>query len=382
MRELPDNYSAGGLPQNPPPGSQKIYRKLGLLNGSFIGLALALGLWGWEAIVLAKVPVPLQYPSLILAALVLIVLYGLTGWLTGHLEKTGVVLLIWLITAVLSSFIIAYQPTSGRTLTIWLADRRFWGLPVYPFTIDSLAAPVLAGFFLILVLVFLAVLQNYRLEAVSREVTDNGRLQFRAWLLLVLPLPILIGVGVITRDIVGDPSAQAVQLVHKAIQRGRTYEGDLFALGLREGLNYAAIQGVHQQMSAQYTLGIGGLDTAAATTYVSAHFDNGAWINCRIINEYLSYCYDAAPPYTVGLTSLITGEEPPESCLACLPRVSEKWRTWLAEKGGHFHDPPQIHRLAQWGGYVLMRAETADYALECWFSGISPVQLDRCEKGR
>ena len=369
--DLQPNQDARPRPSSP---------KLGFLNGLFIGLTLALGVWGLEAVNLAEAPVPLQYPSLIFAAVMLIILHSLTGWISGRLEKIGIVLLVWLVTAVLSSFIIAYQPTFGRTLTVWVADRRFWGLPVYPFTIDSLAAPILAGFFLILVLLFLAFLQNYRLEAVGREVNENGRLQFRAWLLLLFPLPFIIAAGIITRDVVGDPSAQAVQLVHQAIEVGRTYEGDLFALGLREGLNYAALQGVREQMSANYTLGVGGVDPAASLTFVVAHFDNGAWVNCRIISEHLSYCYDAAPPYTVGLTSLITGEAPPETCLGCLPRLRSEWRTWLRSKGANFAGAPQVHRLAQWGGHVLMRAEASDYALECWFSGISPVQLDRCEE--
>lgn len=357
-------------------------RRLGLLNGLLIGLALALGIWGWEAITLLEVPVVLRYPSLIFAALLLITGFGVTGWITGRMEKAGLVLLVWLVTAVLSTFLIAYQPTFGRTLTVWLADRRFWGLPVYPFTVGSLAAPVLAGFFVVLMLLLLAVLQNYRLELVSSEVSENGRLQFRAWLQLLLPLPFIFVAGVVTRDVVGDPSAQAVQTVQQALQRTLVYDGDLYQLGLREGLNYSAFNSVRDQLTADYEMAIGGLEPEASITYVVIHFANDAWVNCRLISDYLSFCYDAAPPYTVGLASLITGEELPETCLGCLPRVGEgeDWHAWLQSKGANFSSPPQIRRLAQWGGYVLMRAESDDYALNCWFSGISPVRLDYCEE--
>ena len=290
-------------------------RNLGFINGLLIGLALALGVWGWEAVNLVKVPVVLQYPSLIFASLVLIGVFGLTGWLTGRLEKTWEGVIVWLVTAVLATYLIAYQPTFGRTLTVWIADRRFWGLPVYPFTIDSLAAPILAGFFVILVLLLLAVLQSYRLEAVGREVNENGRLQTRAWLLLLFPLPFIIAAGMITRDVVGDPATQAVQIVHQAIPVARTYEGDLFELGLREGLSYSALNSVRDQLSPEYTMAIGGVQPEASITYVVIHFDNDAWVNCRIISETLSYCYDAAPPYTVGLASLITGAELSNTCL-------------------------------------------------------------------
>jgi hypothetical protein len=261
---------------------------------------------------------------------------------------------------------------------VWLADRRFWGLPIYPFTIDSPIAPILAGFFIILLLMLLAVLQNYRLELASSEVNENGRLQIRAWLMLLLPLPFVIVAGMITRDVVGDPSAQAVKLVHQAIQVSRTHEGDLFELGLQDGINYSALNSVRDQLSAHYTMGIGGVEPSAAITYIVVHFDNGAWVTCRIISETLSYCYDAAPPYTVGLTSFITGEEPPETCLGCLPQASQEWQTWLQSKNNAFNGPFQVQRVAQWANFVIMRAESDDYALECWFSDISPVQLDYC----
>ncbi len=360
--------------------NQPLYRRLGFLNGVFIGLSLALGVWGMEAVSLADVPVLLQYPSLVLGALVLIGLNGFTGWLTSHYEGAGRVMLVWLVSAVLSSFVISYQPYYGRTLTIWLADLRFWGLPIFPFQVDRAIAPVLAGFFIILLFVILALLQNYRLEGVFREVGENGRLLAYAWFLLLLPFPFVAGAGFITRDVVGDPSADAIQLVHRAIQRGRAYEGDLFELGLKEGINYSAIQGVREQMSGDYTLAIGGIDSAAAMTFIVAHFNNGAWINCRILSESLSFCYDAAPPYTIGLTSLLTGESPPETCRGCLPQVSAQWQGWLRAKGDYFTAAPRIQRQAQWGGYVLMRIDAKDYALECWFNGISPVQLERCKE--
>ena len=127
-------------------------------------------------------------------------------------------------------------------------------------------------------------------------------------------------------------------------------------------------------------MAIGGLEPEASITYVVIHFANDAWVNCRLISDYLSYCYDAAPPYTIGLASLITGEKLPETCMGCLPRLDAEWQTWLRSKGENFTTTPQIRRLAQWGSYVLMRVDSDDYALECWFSGISPVLLDHCEE--
>jgi hypothetical protein len=354
------------------------FPRIGLLNGLLIGLALALGVWGLEAINLLGVPIPLQYPSLIVGSILLVALCALAGWISGRFEQNAIVLLIWLVAGILTTLVVAFQPTIGRTLTIWLADFRFWGLPIYPSLIESLTAPIIAGFFIFLVLGLLAILQNYRLEMIAVEVNEAGRLMRRGWFLLLLPLPLVIIAGAVTAALFNDPSGQALQAVHRAIPVVVNSEGDLFAQGLEDGLNYSAFNSVRDQLTENYTLRLGEIDPVTSTTYVIANFDRGAWVACRILNDQLSFCYDTVAPYTIGLASLITGEALPDPCPGCLPRVDQTWQSWLAERGANFAREPQIDRVAQWGGYVLMRVESGDYALECWFSSFSPVQLDRC----
>jgi hypothetical protein len=357
-------------------------RNPSFINGILIGLALAIGTWGLEAIRLAGVPVPLQYPSLILGGLILIGLCGLAGWLTGRFTKTWAVILIWLTTAVVATFIISFQPYYGRTLAIWLADRRFWGLPIYPYTFGFSVAQLFAGFFIILLLGVMALLQNYRLEGIGSELGRNGRLSARAWLLLLIPLPLVMVAGLVTQNMVGDPTAKSIEVVHRAIQRGRTYEGDLFELGLREGISYGAIRGVREQMSANYNLKVAAIDPALSMTTITAHFDNNAWIDCQVLNNQLSYCYDAAPPYTTGLSNLIVGPDDAEPCGDCSAVVPQNWQNWLYKRKDLFNGPPQVTQLAQWGSYILMRAESnsGDFAVHCWFEGTRPANLTHCEE--
>jgi hypothetical protein len=360
--------------------ARRFYRRIGLANGLIIGLALAAGIWAPEAAKLADLPMPLQFPSLFLGGGLLLFVCGFTGWLSSRLDKTVLTVLLWLAASILCALIIGYQPFYGRSLVVWLADLRFWGRLVYPFVGDaSPLVMIVAGIFTILALVFLAVLQGYRLESVQREF--GGRwLVARPWIMLLLPALLVAVSGMATGNIVGDPSIEAARIVDRAIQVGRTYEGDLFQLGLEDGLNYAAIEGVRQQMGDSYSLIIGDIDPVIATTFVVAHFDNSAWINCRVVNEQLSFCYDAAPPYTTGLASLLTGQEVPEDCRGCLPRVNDEWRSWFETQHEQFSETPSLTRVAQWGKYVLMRADAADgdHTVECWFEGISPVRLTQC----
>jgi hypothetical protein len=319
----------------------------------------------------------------ILTGLLLTLVAGLSGWLSARIGRTWLTLLLWLIASGLISILIALQSNWIRTFTLWLIDRRFWGRQIYPLTDASLLALVLAGFFVILILAMLALIQDFRLDGIQAALGGGGRMTNRALFLLLLPAPLVFVAGMTSSNVHGDVGATfAMQLVHRVIQTGRTFEGDLFELGLQQGVNFSAIDGVRNQMSAEYSLFLGQNDRALETTIVVAHFDNGAWINCRIIAGQLNFCYDASPPYTVGLASLITGEPIAENCRNCLPRADEPLLAWLSAKRDNFRGQLQTLRLAQQGSQVLMRVESeeSDYAIECWFDGISPVRVTNCQE--
>jgi hypothetical protein len=355
---------------------------VGLFNGVLIGLALALGTWGLEALSLIRLPLPLAHGSLILGTLMLVLLCGLSGLLSSRMNWTWLTVILWTVAGMIASLIIGYQPSFGRSLVIWLVDWRFWGIPVYPVPEGSYwGLIVLGGLFIILVFIVLALLQGQRLDAAQRELKEKARMSRRAWWMLLAPLPLVAVAGWATGSMLLNPAASAANVVYDAIETTRDYEGDLFALGLERGANYAAVRAVHDRMTENYTLHVGEIDPASSTAFVLVEFENGAWINCRTINDQLSFCYDASPPYTTGLASLISGEPVPEDCLGCLPRVEEETADWLRQQGDVLGDNLQIERLAQWGGYVLMgvRSEAGDQALECWFSSMSPVVIEHCE---
>ncbi len=359
-----------------------VYQKIGFFNGLFIGLGIALGCWGIAALTLARLPVLMPYASLIVAAMLVITLCTLTGWLTTRMQHTWSTMLLWLGTAVLVIFVISFQPTVLRTWMVWLADRRFWGLPIYPQIEADFYVYLLAGFFILLLLAVLALLQTYRLEGVLRELGENGRFLPRSWALLLLPVPFAFAAGFFTTQFMGDAAASALSLVQQAIEGGRDYEGDLFRKGLQDGINYSAFRGVQDRMTPTYTLAIGGEDAAMSSIFVTITFDNDLWVSCRVISGQLTFCADASPPYFMGLSSLITGEPVPETCLTCNPAVDADLARWLTDRQTHFNGSPQISRLAQWGSYVLVEASAPDnnYGITCWFSGVSPVQLDSCEE--
>jgi hypothetical protein len=358
------------------------YQKLSLLYGILIGTSLALGSWGLEAWRIAGLPLENAYTSLLLGSLALIALCGLAGWLTGRVGNSWVTAIVWLVTSIFCALIIGHQPYFGRTVAEWLADTRSWGLPIYTAQSITNAGVILGSLPIIVILLILAMLQSSRLEQAVIELGDQGRLTLRSVFILLIPMPFVFLAAFLTGSIQIKPAAGAVNVVDRAIQVANSTEEDLGQLGIQTGMNYGALGGVQDQLSDSYTLRIGEIDPTSRQTFILAEFDNGAWINCRTINDQLSFCFDADPPYTVGLLSLISNEPPPESCRGCQIRADEGLVSWLQTRASLLGPDPQIERLGQWGGYVLVEASATDgsYQIECLFDKMSPLHLAACEE--
>ncbi len=366
------------------PSHQRKLIRLGILNGLLTGAALALGAWGLEVYRLADLPVAHPYGGILLSSGLLLLICTFLGWLTVRWRKAWFTILVWVGTAVFTTALIESTPTTLQTFSIWLTDTRFWGLPIYPAPVDaSLAAYLLGGIFLMLAMLLLSVFQEFRLLSIGREFLGGQRPSFSAWLRFIFPLILVAGVGTITSSMFQNPYGASLKIVNQTIQVARTYEGDLFALGLEEGISYAAINAVRDRLDGPYTLSIGTIDLESDTVIVLAYFDSGAWIKCRLINGQLSFCEDASPPYTIGFTHLLTGTPLPDDCQGCLPRISPELSGWLTARQSSFTQAPIITRQAAAGSFILMRAAAEDgrFAIECWFSGQPRVQVDRCTEG-
>jgi hypothetical protein len=360
---------------------RRLILRLGLLNGCLIGLSLALGVWSLDVLFSIAAPVRLGSLSAILGIVALVALGGLGGWLSAWLDRAWATGAIWLVTAWLMILVIGHVSYEGRSLFVWVADRRSWGLPVYAFGDAAQTGMWLSGFFILLILGLLGLLQPFRLESIAGETRAGRRLEARGWFLLCLPLPLVLAFGLVADNMLNSPLRRAPQLVNEVIGTGRTYSGDLFALSREKGVNYNAIAGLQDRMSENYVLSLGTIDLGAAeTVHVVADFDNGAWINCRVVMDQVALCYDASLPYAQGLASMITSGAIPEDCPQCYFRTNDEQRAWFQARSEMLGSSPQISRLAQWGSYVLVQAASSDggYAIQCLFEGASPVQLQRC----
>lgn len=359
-----------------------IYRRLALLNGLFIGLALAAGAWGPEAIRVIRLPFQHYMPTLALGMGLVVVLSTFVGWLTGRFANTALAVILWLAIGAITILTMGYLGYYGRTLVVWLADSRFWGRDIYPYTVTdgTVLGLMFGGLLLFLVLGALALLQSYRLENLASNLGDKKRLDARTWVGLSWPMIMIVLTAYFTKNSMFDPAATAATAINDAVRTVQTYDGDLTQLGQTTGVNYDALGSVRDQLGGRYTLNIAEIDPANSTVMVTLNFEDGGWIYCRIISDQLSYCYDASPPYTTGLQSLLTGVPVPEDCRSCEPQFEdEALRGQVLALGQSLGDSVTLERVAQLGSHVLMRATGANgRAVECWYEGVARTYLTSC----
>jgi hypothetical protein len=237
---------------------------------------------------------------------------------------------------------------------------------------------ILGGVLIFLVLGVLGLLQNYRLEGLVQEMRRGWLPSGRAWLGLLLPLPIVFLVAMATSSVIANPASSAAQITHGAIVRAQTIEGDLRDVPGVANTGLLSLRPVQDRIDGPFTLAIADVDATTSTVVIAATFDSGAWINCRVINDQLTFCYDAAPPLTTGLVSQVTGEPLPEPCRGCTLNATDGAAAWLAERRAAFGPQPAVERLAQWGNTALMRVSGQTITAQCWIEGVSPAVLTEC----
>lgn len=360
---------------------------LGLAYGLLIGLAIALGFWLPKIVVWTSLPIQFPYGGVIVSGLALLLLCGFTGWLTSYLHRPLLPLLVWLATAVLICVALGILPPLGQNWLIWLADERFSGLSIVQ-SPDHLFwwSFVISGFLLVSILPMMALLQNTNLARVHQELVHGRKLNARAAFSLLVPALLAALIGFLLPDLTTSAPREALVITEQAIQRVREYDGELFQLSLDTGFNYNALDSVSDQLDGPYTLLVNEVVDEWSSAIVTAHFDNGAWVNCRInITQqratYFSFCFDAGIPFTEGMNHLIYDNVPADSCRRCEVAADSTWQIWLQERASSFDEAPTWERVAQYGRFIIIAATTnQNSVITCQLEGSEVVQLTSCEE--
>ncbi|MCA9899357.1 MAG: hypothetical protein H6654_09200 [Ardenticatenaceae bacterium] len=378
LRALPQEMDHETLPS---------FRRLGLVYGVLIGLAIAVGFWLPKMLVMSRLPVWFPYGGAILSGLAVLLLGGVAGWLSSAVHRPLFAFLVWLATAVLICVGLGTLPPIGQNWAVWLADARFSGLDITPAP-DHLFwwSYVIAGFLLISLLPLMAILQNSNLVSAHQELVYGRRLNRQVVFRLLLPALLAGFLGSLFPDLTTSAPRNALIITDQAIQRVRDYDGELFQLSLDTGFNYNALDSVREQLDGPYTLLVNEVVDEWSSAVITAHFESGAWVNCRVnITQedatYFSFCFDAGIPFTDGMNHLLYNNVPADSCRRCEVNADATWQTWLQERASLFASEPVWQRVAQYGRFILIEATTSQNSrISCQLEGSEVIQLVSCEE--
>jgi len=362
-----------------------VLARIGLWNGIAIGAALAVGAFGPQTLLLPLMHGPARLDAALLGLVGLVVLGGVAGWLAGWLRPAWAGGLIWLATAIAMVRFIGCWNFAGASWLAGLEDARLRGLDLYPFTPAVQVRVWMAGFFILIVLGFLGLLQRTRAEGLALESDDRGWPSGRGWFLLALPLLAVTGAGLTADALLHQPLRSAQRLVDDAIEQAQVYAGDLFTLTVDTGINYSALSGVRDQIGERYLLQLGEVEWGPAQRIVIvAAFENGNWLSCSVFvtssGTQLSHCYDMRPPYTQGVLRLLRGDSFAD-CRNCFVSASAELSAWLRQQAPRLGPNPQVE-MRQSGRYVVtrIRAERGEVAIDCLFAGMGSPILETCRE--
>lgn len=381
----PQRLSA--LPQELDHEALPSFRRLGLVYGFLIGLAIAIGFWLPKMWVMSRLPVWFPYGGAILSGLAVLLLGGFAGWLSSRLNRPLYSFLVWLGTAVFICMSLGMLPPIGHNWAVWLADDRFFGLPIAQSATHLFWwSYLIAGFLVISLLPLMAILQNSNLVSAHQELVYGRRLNRRAAFRLLLPTLLAGFVGTLFPDLTTNAPREAMVITDLAIQRVRDFDGGLFQLSRETGFNYNALDSVRDQLDGPYTLLANEIVDEWTSAIVTAHFDSGAWVNCRVnITQedatYFSFCFDAAIPFTTGMNQLLYDTVPEDSCRRCGVTAAATWQTWLQARASLFDDEPVWERVAQHGRFIIIEAVTNQNSkISCQLEGSEVITLTACEE--
>ncbi len=373
--------------------ASKLTRSAGAAYGLVFGLSFALIVWGRDAALLASARANMAWAKLLLGLPIVVIIAGLVSWLASLFSSTAVYIALWAVAGALLGWLTGRIPFDGGNVTAWLADRRLWGLLVFPYgesaqTRTELLLLIGGG-----IGIAVGFFESLAVQWAWDRATPQGRMSLQSWTVLLVCIPLVIPLATLAEDLVYQRVRVPQQRVSESVALALS-GADEEAFRQR-GLNYFAIDTFYNDLSQNYLIHLAGYrDIGGYTsTQVDAVFEDGFVLRCETteVGMFLSpehrvlICTDISKKYAGWMDDLIhaslTGErrwiDDPMRSLS----VEDDVISWLRSHNDQLSESYQATRAGQQGGWVFMSARfDTGFEMVCRFHGTSSVQIDQCEK--
>lgn len=365
--------------------ARRLIRFAGAAYGLIFGLSFSLLSWGYDALVLASGGAHLAWARLFLGLPLAVAICALFGWLTAAHSSTAIFVVVWMAVGGVLGVIAGHIPFDGGNLAAWIADRRLWGAPIFPFGDSARVRTIL----LILIEVALGAAvgftESFAVEWAWQRASAKRRMSGASWASLLVCVPLATLSAVAASALVYQPLRRPQRRVGELISASLSGSADAVA---SRGLSYRTIEPFSDALSDQFASHFVAFSSDTQTwysAYVDVAFDDGLVLRCVTSGKNVVYCDDFSQRLSIWVGDLVhaglTGERRWLEARVRRLAVQDDAVTWLGAHRDQLSETYEARRVGHQGGWILtsIRFDTG-FEILCRFHEAAPVMVDQCDE--
>ncbi len=264
-------------------------RAYGTVYGAIAGLAFALSLWGWDAILLNQHHAFHPWSKLIVGVLICVMAGTVTGWLSARVEKGVYTALFWLgLSIVFSLLTVALPLRIAPSVSTWL-EPQLGGLLNYGMDDNFMTRFQVAFIWNAVFSLIAGILQAPLVEPASFSTSIFGKSA------PFLACAIILSLGGFTADnLNNEPLRNAVISMDETISFAMEHQGEEIDPAVSREKHLASLRTIEESLSESRKLIVGSYDEFFGQINVLVKFENG-WAECTTLYGQASFCKPISP---------------------------------------------------------------------------------------
>lgn len=360
---------------------QAFERGAGWRFGLVTGLIIVLVGYGWDALQLASISVEYYWIKFLLAAVTILPLATLAGYIAGHFNII-LQFVVWLIFGLVSAFFAIHIPfeLARGVLQLFEPNLRVVELLAIPHgATDSTGVAMTLG---ALLGILVGGAQALVVGKAWEDSSDNHTITRRGWALLLLVIPLALAYAILFDGTINTPVRTPLQLVSSVIQVGlyTSPNLDFRQMETHEALRYVTASSWRDRLTPRYVMRLAAIEPRnVGQGYVDTTFDNGLNLRCETTTygEFIGTCFDINARYPEYLGQFIsTGTVTCNDCQVVPSAQVQNWQKQHAAQLG----ATDLFTIAHGAGSSVRISVTpqAGARFECLFSGADPILIEEC----
>ncbi|MHC1740697.1 MAG: hypothetical protein AB9897_06250 [Anaerolineaceae bacterium] len=259
--------------------------RLSWLFGLVAGLVYVIVLWGISAVKLSMINAIHPWAQLLLGILPVLILCCLAAWLSNRAKNAFLIVIIWVITGVLITWIATHISFEGLTWYYRIFDPQVAAIVNYPFNSGFSTRMVFALLFTGVISGIAGVFYNLLLEnAFTASAIGGTVFAFVIW------GAFFAGSAMTLNDMVERFLRDPLVAINQTIEYKLIDENTPFEADLARNLHITALISVTDLIHSPRRIILQGYNNSISMTIVAIDF-SGTWVTCNVLNNS-----DSEPP--------------------------------------------------------------------------------------